>query len=129
MTLTNFDLKVPDAQPNQCSPGNQPPVANPDVSTSSTFGPVTIPVLANDSEPDAQCMRVAEVTAPANGIALVNSVGCPNSDTVTYIPNVTCGPPCNDSFQYAVSDQNGGVALAAVTVNQVPVELQQFKVE
>ena len=129
VTLTNFDLKVPDAQPNQCTPGNQPPVANPDVSTSSTFGPVTIPVLANDSEPDAQCMRVAQVTTPANGIALVNSVGCPNADTVTYIPNVTCGPPCNDSFLYAVSDQNGGVALAAVTVNQVPVELQGFKVE
>ena len=56
-------------------------------------------------------------------------MGCPNTDTVTYIPNPTCGPPCNDSFQYTVSDQNGGTATATVTINQVPVELQQFKVE
>ena len=127
--LTDFNDKVADGQPNQCVPGNQPPVANPDNSTSPTFGMVTIPVLSNDSEPEAQCMRVAAVTTPANGVALINSVGCPNTDTVTYIPSPSCGPPCNDSFQYTVSDQNGGTATATVTINQVPVELQQFKVE
>ena len=86
-------------------------------------------MLANDTEPQAQCMRVTSVTAPANGTAIINSVGCPNTDTVTYIPSPTCGIPCNDSFQYSVSDQNGGVSSATVTINQVPVELQQFKVE
>jgi hypothetical protein len=129
VTLTNFNLQVPDAQSNQCSVGNLPPIANPDNSTSPTFGPVTVSVLANDSEPNGQCMRVAAVTSPANGTAIINSVGCPNTDTVTYIPNLTCGPPCNDSFQYTVSDQNGGTATATVTINQVPVELQSFKVE
>ena len=128
-TLTNFNVQVADVQTNQCTIGNTPPVANPDNSTSPTFGPVTISVLANDTEPQGQCMRVAAVTAPANGTAVINSIGCPNTDTVTYIPNLTCGPPCNDSFQYTVSDQNGGVATATVTINQVPVELQGFRVE
>jgi hypothetical protein len=129
VTVTDVNLVVADAQPDQCSAGNLPPVANPDASSASTLGLVAIPVLANDSEPDGQCMRVAAVAAPANGVAVINSVGCPNSDTVTYIPNPTCGIPCNDSFQYTVSDQNGGVATAAVTINQVPVELQGFRVE
>ena len=129
LTLTQFNEKIADGQANQCVPGNQNPVANPDNSTTPTFGPVTISVLANDTEPELQCMRVASVTAPANGTAIINSVGCPNTDTVRYIPNLTCGPPCNDSFQYTVSDQNGGTATATVTINQVPVELQQFKVE
>ena len=129
VTLTNFNEKIADGQSDQCVVGNQPPVANPDSSTSPTFGPVTIPVLANDSEPEAQCMRVAAVTTPANGTAFINSVGCPNTDTVTYIPNLSCGLPCNDSFQYSVSDQNGGLSTATVTINQVPVELQLFKVE
>jgi hypothetical protein len=129
VTLTNFNLEVPDTQADQCVPGNLPPVANPDQSTSPTLGPVDIPVLSNDGEPDGQCMRVAAVTAPANGTAIVNSVGCPNTDTVTYVPSLTCGLPCNDTFQYTVSDQNGGTATATVTVNQVPVELQTFKVE
>ncbi len=129
VTVTNFSLKIADTLSNQCVVGNQPPVATPDSSNSSTFGAVTIPVLANDSEPEAQCMRVAAVTTPANGVVVINSVGCPNTDTVSYIPSPSCGIPCNDSFQYTVSDQNGGTATATVTINQVPVELQQFKVE
>jgi hypothetical protein len=129
VTLTNFNEKIADGQSNQCVAGNQPPIANPDNSNSGTFGPVNIAVLANDTEPEAQCMRVAAVTTPANGTAIINSVSCPNNDTVTYIPNLTCGPPCNDSFQYTVSDGNGGTATATVTINQVPVNLQGFKVE
>ena len=131
VTLTNVNVKVADGQSNQCVAGNQNPVATPDVSNALTFGPVTINVLGNDSDPDlpAQCLRVSAVTAPANGTAVINSVGCPNTDTVTYIPSPSCGLPCNDSFQYTISDQNGGTATATVTINQVPVELQQFKVE
>jgi hypothetical protein len=129
VTLTDFNQKIADAQTNQCTVGNLPPVANPDNSNSLTFGAVTIGVLANDTEPNGQCMRVSAVTTPANGTAVINSVGCPNTDTVTYIPSPSCGIPCNDSFQYTVSDQNGGTATATVTINQVPVQLQQFRVE
>jgi hypothetical protein len=129
VTVTNVTLQVPDVQNNQCVGGNTPPNAVADISNAPTFGPVTIPVLANDTEPQGQCMRVAAVTAPANGTAIINSVGCPNTDTVTYIPSFSCGNPCNDSFQYSVSDQNGGLSTATVTINQVPVELQNFKVE
>ena len=129
VTVTDVNVLVPDAQADQCSPGNQPPLASPDNSTSPTFGPVDIAVLANDAEPDGQCMRVAAVTSPASGTAIINSLGCPSGDTVTYVPSPACGPPCNDSFQYTVSDQNGGTATATVTINQVPVELQGFRVE
>jgi hypothetical protein len=130
LTLTNFNLKVPDTQTNQCVAGNQPPVAAPDNSSSPTLGPVAIDVLANDTDPDAgQCLRVAAVGTPANGSVQINHNSCVVRDTITYVPSPTCGAPCSDSFAYVVSDQNGGMTTGTVTVSQQPVELQGFKVE
>jgi hypothetical protein len=130
LTLTDFNLKVADTQTDQCAAGNQPPVAVPDSSNSSTLATVTIDVLANDTDPNAgQCLRIASVTNPANGSVQVNYNSCVTRDTVTYTPSLTCGLPCSDSFQYTVTDQNGGTATTTVSVSQQPVELQGFKVE
>jgi trimeric autotransporter adhesin len=130
VTLTDFNAKVADGQTDQCSAGNLPPLAVDD-SASGPLGALTVAVLANDSEPNGQCMKVSAVTTPANGIALINNVGCSNVDTVTYIPRASCGSsPCSDSFQYTVSDQNGGTATATVFVTMLPtpVELMDFEV-
>jgi Bacterial Ig domain len=130
LTLTNFNLKIADAQTDQCAAGNQPPVAVPDSSNSPTLAAVTIDVLVNDTDPNAgQCLRIASVTNPTNGSVQVNYNSCVTRDTVTYIPSLSCGLPCSDSFQYTVTDQNGGTATATVSVSQQPVELQGFKVE
>lgn len=128
LTLTDVNLSVADAQTNTCTAGNGAPVAVPDGSTTSSLGLVTVPVLANDSDPDGNCLRVSAVSVPANGAAFVNFVGC-GTDTVSYVPNLSCGSPCNDSFQYTVSDGQGGTATAAVTIQQTPVELQQLSIE
>ncbi|MET0554997.1 MAG: Ig-like domain-containing protein, partial [Vicinamibacteria bacterium] len=129
LTLTDFNLKVADTLPDQCA-ANQAPVAVADVSNSPTPATVVIDVLANDSDPDrGQCLRIASVTTPANGTATINVNSCVVRDTVTYTPSPACGPPCSDSFQYTVSDQNGGTATTTVSVSQQPVELQGFKVE
>ena len=130
LTLTNFNLKVADTQTDQCVAGNQAPVAAADNSNSPTLGPVAIDVLANDTDPNAgQCLRVASVGNPSNGSVQINYNSCVVRDTITYTPSPTCGVPCSDSFQYTVTDQNGGTATATVSVSQQPVELQGFKVE
>ena len=128
LTLTNYNLKVADGQSDTCTGGNQPPVAVADSSTTGTVGLVTIPVLANDSDPNGDCLRVSHVTTPANGTAFINFVGC-GTDTVSYVPNLSCGNPCNDSFNYTVSDGQGGTATATVTIDQTPVELQGLSIQ
>ena len=117
VTLTDFNLKVADAQSDVCAPGNQAPLAADDVSGSSILAIVDVSVLANDSDPDGNCLRVTQVTPPLTGTAVVNSVGC-GADTVTYVPSASCGNPCNDSFQYTVSDGLGGTASANVGIFQ-----------
>jgi hypothetical protein len=128
LTLTNYVLKVADTQTDTCTGGNQNPIAVPDTSSTSSHAPVTISVLANDSDPDGNCLRVTQVTTPAHGAASINFVGC-GTDTVFYVPNLSCGSPCNDSFNYTVSDGQGGTATTSVTINQTPVELQGLSVQ
>lgn len=128
VTLTDFNLKVADTQGDVCTGGNTAPTAVPDNSTAGSLGLVAIPVLSNDSDPNGDCLRVTQVTQPATGAAFINHVGC-GTDTVSYVPNLSCGSPCNDSFQYTVSDGQGGTATALVTTQQTPVELQQLSIE
>ncbi len=63
--------------------------------------PVTIDVLANDTDPDLDASGVDSVTQGANG-SVVN-----NGTDVTYTPN--SGWSGVDTFTYTVTDGNGGV--------------------
>jgi hypothetical protein len=92
---------------------NQPPVANDDQATTSEVIAVTIDVLANDTDPDGQTLRVASVgtsTAPQGGTATNNFDG-----TITYTPGD--GFTGADSFSYTVSDGAGGTDIGEVTVD------------
>ncbi|MEO0878538.1 MAG: Ig-like domain-containing protein, partial [Pseudomonadota bacterium] len=60
--------------------------------------------------PDGDPLTVTAVGAPANGTVVINADG-----TVTYTPNP--GFTGGDSFTYTVSDGNGGVTMATVTVD------------
>ncbi|WP_395684315.1 cadherin-like domain-containing protein [Dokdonella sp.] len=98
---------------------NQPPTAVDDNATTPFGQPVTIAVLANDSDPDGDPLVIASVTPASNGTATIAG------NAIVYTP----GPGFNglDRFAYTISDGRGGVATAFVTVvvspapNQPPV--------
>ena len=97
---------------------NDPPMAQMDSEITDENMPVTIPVLANDSDPDGDRLTVESVTQPSNGTVTNNGTD------VTYTPY----PDFNgmDTFTYTVSDGNGGtdttmVMVAVAVVNGPPV--------
>jgi len=91
------------------TPVNDPPVAVNDAATAETGWPVSVPVLANDTDVDGGPLSVIAVTQGANGTVTINGDG-----TVTYTS--TLGFVGTDTFTYTVSDGNGGTATATVTV-------------
>jgi len=88
---------------------NDLPVAIADSAITSQNVPVTVSVLANDSDVDGDTLTVAEVAHPTNGEADINP-----DNTVTYNPDP--GFVGTDSFDYTVSDDHGGTATATVSV-------------
>lgn len=89
---------------------NCPPVAVDDSATTVNGFPVTINVIANDSDPNGDTLTVTAVTDPPGGTAVNNGDG-----TVTYTPDcpVVSG---SDTFTYTIDDGNGGTDTALVTV-------------
>ena len=105
---------------------NRAPVAVDDAATTQVDTPVTVDVLANDSDADGDALTVVSTTAPPNGSTAINADG-----TVTYSPNT--GFTGTDAFDYTIEDGFGGSATATVTITVVagpPVDLDiaQFKV-
>lgn len=98
-TVTVTVTPVPDA-----------PKANDDsVTVLKDSGAVVIDVLGNDTDADGDALTVTAVTQPANG-------------TVTLIGGVVRFTPAGGftgatSFDYTISDGNGGTDSATVTVN------------
>ena len=114
----NFDWTVFDI--------NRAPVAADDAVTTQVDTPVTVDVLANDSDADGDALTVVSTTVPPNGAAAINADG-----TVTYTP--ATGFTGTDAFDYTIEDGFGGSATATVTITVVagpPVDLDiaQFKV-
>jgi len=100
------------------TPVNDAPIAANDSATTLGPAPVTINVLANDSDPDGDPLSVTAIGAPAHGIAMLLTVG-PDAGKVSYVAEV--GFAGSDSFTYTITD---GVltATATVTVIVSPVE-------
>jgi len=93
---------------------NDAPVAADDSANTNEDTPVTINVLANDSDPDGNALTVTGVTQPANGSVVING-----GTTVTYTPNSNWNGV--DTFTYTISDGNGGTDTATVTVTVAAV--------
>jgi hypothetical protein len=90
---------------------NKPPVAVNDTA-STTFGTaVTIPVLANDSDPDNDPRTIVSVTQPAAGTVTITGGGT----LLSYNPvlNSSVAPQV---FTYTITDGRGATATATVTV-------------
>ena len=97
---------------------NEPPVAQDDSAQTAILTPVTVDVLANDSDPDGTLAptTVTVTDDPANGTATANPDG-----TVTYLPDfLFIG---EDSFAYTVEDNGGAVSDAATVSVTVGDEL------
>jgi hypothetical protein len=92
------------------SPAEHPPVATNDSASVTEGQSVTIPLLANDLDPDGDPLTVTSVGADAGADITINA-----DQTISYAPHaLTCGL---DSFPYTISDGRGGSASATVFVN------------
>ena len=89
--------------------GNMNPVLVDDTATTDEDTAVVINVLGNDSDPEDDPLTVMDTTDPANGTASINGDG-----TVTYTPDA--GFIGTDTFDYTVTDDQGNVSTATVTV-------------
>ncbi|NNF52662.1 MAG: cadherin-like domain-containing protein [Gammaproteobacteria bacterium] len=91
------------------SGNNSAPLAVNDTASTNKGMPVTIDVLANDSDPDNDNLNVVGVTQGSNGTVTNN-----NDGTVTYTP--ASNFVGEDSFTYTVNDGQGGMDEGTVTV-------------
>ena len=117
-TPVSFDWTITDV--------NRAPLAVDDDATTQVDTPVTVVVLANDSDADGDALTVVSPTPPASGSATINTDG-----SVSYTP--AAGFIGADAFDYTIEDGFGGSATATVTITVVegpPVDLDiaQFKV-
>ncbi len=84
------------------TPVNDGPAAEDDTATTVEDTAVSVPVLANDSDPDGDSLSVSAVSAPQHGTVSINPDG-----TITYIPEADYHGA--DSFTYTI--QTGAVTL------------------
>jgi formylglycine-generating enzyme required for sulfatase activity len=96
---------------------NNPPLAVDDSAGTHESVAATIDVLANDSDPEGDGISLFSVSAPANGIAVING------GVIDYTPNTLFLGV--DTFTYQLQDSYGSqdTATVAVTViaNNPPV--------
>ncbi|WP_418338495.1 retention module-containing protein [Pseudomonas citronellolis] len=92
---------------------NDAPVAKPDIASTQEDKPVTLNVLANDSDVDGDSLSVTSASA-SNGSVTVNADG-----TLTYTPKANFSG--SDSITYTISDGHGGTASSTVALSVTPV--------
>ncbi|MGQ0805505.1 MAG: Ig-like domain-containing protein [Actinomycetota bacterium] len=93
---------------------NEPPVANDDAAVTQEDSPVTLAVLANDTDPDGDTLFVRSFSDPANGSVIDNPDG-----TITYSPDA--GFVGTDTFTYTASDgEFDDTATVTITVEARP---------
>jgi hypothetical protein len=98
---------------------NAKPSATRDEGSTGEEKPVTINVLANDSDFDEDSLSIVSVSDGRNGTASIAS-----DSTVRYVPDPDFDG--EDKFSYTVSDGRGGTAKGVVNVfvngvNDVPI--------
>ena len=103
-------------------PVNAAPLAVDDAAETAEDTPVTIAVLANDSDADGDELSVVEVSVPAHGTARLTDAG-----TVEYTPEPDFHG--SDRFMYVVGDGTGETAHAAVAVTVLPVNAAPLAVD
>ncbi len=95
------------------SVANPGPTANNDTAALAEDTVANIAVLANDSDPDLDPLTVTSATA-GNGTVTIKPDG-----TIDYTPSLNFNG--TDTIVYQISDGNGGISTATVTVTVSPV--------
>ena len=93
------------------TPTNQPPVANSDSATTAQNTAVTLEastLLANDTDADGDSLSLTGVSNPVNGSVTVSN------GNVIFTPSTNFTG--NASFDYTISDGQGGTSSANVSV-------------
>ena len=96
---------------------NSPPVVNDDVFSVDANNVIVISksqLLGNDSDADGDILSVVDIGKPEHG-----SLALDSNQNLIYRPNE--GFSGTDSFSYAVSDGQGAVSKAIVSVNVIKV--------
>jgi hypothetical protein len=89
---------------------NRPPEPKDDRASVAEAESVDIDVLANDSDPDRDPLKILSVKAPGHGTAVIST----DRKRIKYTPAV--GFYGQDGFKYRVSDPSGADAEASVQV-------------
>ena len=92
---------------------NRSPVALNDDASTPLNTPITLSVLANDSDPDNDALTVSSPTTPSSG-----SVAALSGNQYRYTP--ANGFTGTATFLYTVLDGRGGSATATVTIRILP---------
>ncbi|AKS46067.1 Ca2+-binding protein, RTX toxin-related [Octadecabacter temperatus] len=94
---------------------NDGPVANTDTDTTDEDTPVTVDLLANDTDDDGDDLTVINATVPAEQGTLVDN----GDGTVTFTP----APDFNGeaTISYEISDGNGGTDTSTHVITVTPV--------
>jgi hypothetical protein len=100
---------------------NSPPAAINDSASAAADTPITINVLTNDTDPDNDNLIVVAVGSPPNGTVSVAD------NIITYTPRT--GFTGSDIFAYTISDGQGGVSPAAVTIRVVSEMLTEVLID
>jgi VCBS repeat-containing protein len=87
---------------------NDPPVAQDDSTATNEDTPVTIRILANDTDPDGDNLVIESSTQPLHGATARSGTN------IIYTPAPTFNGA--DTFTYTIADGNGGTAMATVRV-------------
>ncbi len=106
------------------TPVNDPPVADDETFTVAEDGSVIIPVLVGDTDLDGDTLTVTEIDGMpislGSPVTIATGVVSLNADgTLTFTPNANFNDPA--SFDYTVSDGNGGTDVGNVSGNVTPV--------
>lgn len=92
---------------------NRAPGAQNDAFTTNRGETAMLDVLANDSDPDQDVLKIISVTLPGHGSASISG------NRISYTP--VAGFTGQDSFSYTVADDKGASSTAQVTVNVLAV--------
>ncbi|MGH8379971.1 Ig-like domain-containing protein [Pseudomonas sp.] len=98
---------------------NQAPVAQADVGSTPFNQPLSVNLLANDSDPDGDVpLAITDLTQPATG---QGSVTLTSSTAVLYTPPPVISAPLTATFTYRAQDSKGlKSAVTTVTINVAP---------
>ncbi|EKE75966.1 Ig-like domain-containing protein [Gallaecimonas xiamenensis] len=94
------------------SAANRAPVAQADSAATNAGQSVTIPVLANDSDPDGDTLTITGTSGVNGSASIVGS-------SIVFTP--ASGFSGTETFTYSISDGKGGNASATVSVNVAAV--------